>query len=312
MLREQAGPVHLAVLRYILAAVFLLGIYGCRRLYRRLGRQAQPPRAQLAAYRGEPVSSGIQPELATLTVPPVANAAIRRWILVSMVLGLTMFALPDLLLRCSAQHGAAPFVPLIYAALPLGLLLWSGELRAPAILGLGAMLVLLNGSLPLNAAKLGWALPIVCAVALQGWSLVYARRHLAAGSSLPGVIVQLLSAAWILQVSLRVWPEAQGVDALRQWPGESLAALCVLAGLATAMAYPLYYRLLARLEPGQLAISEWLQTLVAIAESAILMRQHPGWPMIGAACVLVVCAGLLLRPSSRTVAAPAHAWLSLQ
>jgi len=311
MLREQAGPVHLAVLRYILAAVFLLGIYGCRRLYRRLGRQAQPPRAQLAAYRGEPVSSGIQPELATLTVPPVANAASRRWILVSMVLGLTMFALPDLLLRCSAQHGAAPFVPLVYAALPLGLLLWSGELRAPAIVGLGAMLVLLNGSLPLNAAKLGWALPIVCAVALQGWSLVYARRHLAVAASLAGVIAQLLSAVLILEASLRFWPEAHGVDALKQWSGSSLANLCVLAGFATAMAYPLYYRLLAQLEPGQLATSEWLQTLVAVGESAILLRQSPGWPMIGSACVLVACAALLLRQNAHAHAEQASGRLSL-
>jgi len=307
MLREQAGPVHLAVLRYGLAAVSLATVCGCQRLYRRLKATRHP-----ADSPREPAPARSGPQCAALSALDVTDAASRLSIRISVALGVTMFALPDLLLRCSAQHGAAPFVPLIYAGLPLGLLVARGELQAPAILGLGAMLVLLNGSLPLAASKLAWALPIVCAVALQGWSLVYARRHLAAASSLPGVIVQLLSAAWILQVSLRVWPEAQGVEALRQWLGESLAALCLLAGLATAIAYPLYYRLLAHLEPGQLATSEWLQTLAAIAESAILLRQSPGWPMIGAASVLVVCAGLLLRPSSRVVAEPAHRWLSLQ
>jgi drug/metabolite transporter (DMT)-like permease len=135
---------------------------------------------------------------------------------------------------------------------------------------------------------------------------------MAAVSSLPGVIVQLLSAVSILEVSLRIWPETRGIEALKHWPGDSLAALCVLAGLATAVAYPLYYRLLAHLEPGQLATSEWLQTLVAIGESAILMRQYPGWPMIGAAGVLIICAGLLLRQSSRGAVEPANRWLSFE
>ncbi len=212
-----------------------------------------------------------------------------------MILGVTMFALPDLLLLWAAHHGAAPWTPLIYAGLPLGLLLAAGQLRPAAILGLGAMLVVLNGSLPLTVVKLGWALLIVAAVALQGWSLLYARRHLAAVSTVRSVTAQLAVAACLLELALKSGFEPAGHIPLRYWPASALGALGLLAILGTAVAYPLYYRLLAHFEPAQLATSAWLQTLAAVGESAALLRQRPGWPMLGAGCVLVACALILLH-----------------
>jgi drug/metabolite transporter (DMT)-like permease len=273
MLREQAGPMRLTMLRYLLGGVICAVASGARALVLRLRLRGQ----------GAGRASG---------------APATRWFAVSVVLGCTFFGVPDLLLVWAAQHGSAAWTPLVYAGLPLGLWLAAGELRVPAILGVGAMLVLLNGSLPVSAGRLGWVLPIVAAVALQGWSLVYARRHLAAAGSLRGVAVQLLVAAGMVRGALLLWPEAVRNEA---WPGSSLGALCLLAVLGTAVAYPLYYRLLSTLEPGQLATSEWLQTLVAIAESAVLVHQRPGWAMIGAAGALVGCAAVVLRGSRQEI-----------
>ena len=216
------------------------------------------------------------------------------WIGINALLGLTMFGIPDLLLVWASHHGAAAWTPLIYAGLPLGLVLAAGELRGAAVLGLGAMLVLLNGSFPLSTAKMLWALLIVAAVAMQGWSLIYASRRPAVTASVRGCMVQLMSALCLMEVALKLWPEAGAVP-LRDWPAASVAALCLLAALATAFAYPAYYRLLRTMEPAQLATSAWLQTMVAVGESALLLRQRPGWAMMAAAFVLVGCTLLLLR-----------------
>ncbi len=276
MLQEQAGPLRLAMLRYLLAALVCALAHGASLLALKL---------QLLGARPT-----IEASIPALDAPPT------HWFAVSLLLGCTFFGAPDLLLIWAAQHGSAGWTPLMYAGLPLGLLLADGELRVPAILGVGAMLALLNGSLPVSARMLPWALPIVAAVALQGWSLVYARRHLAVAGSLRGIAVQLIAAAVLVRAALLLWPEAAQNEG---WPVSSLGALCLLAVLGTSVAYPLYYRLLSSLEPAQLATSEWLQTLVAIAESAVLLHQRPGWPMLGAAGALAGCAIVMLRHAGK-------------
>lgn len=291
MLRDQCGPLQLAMLRYVLAAFFVASALCVQQIYHRLrrGGMTRPARNHSLADHKSP------PQLAGQLSGGAAGAPDHGWIVVSVLLGCTMFVLPDLLLIWSGGHGAAAWTPMIYAGLPLVLLLTAGELRMPAVLGVGAMLILLNGSLPLTASKLLWVLPIAVAVLLQGWSLVYAQRHCAAASSLRGVIVQMVTAALLLWASVRVSHEVPGAQSPLCWPVSSRAALCLLAGLATAIAYPLYYQLLEKLEPAQLVVSEWLQTLVAISESAALLHHRPGWPMVGASAVLIGCAVLLLQ-----------------
>ena len=278
MLAQPESPLHIVMLRYLVALLLIALAYGGQRLFGRLGSHAAGPRSQ--------------------GLSRLPNQTRGNVMLTGMTLGCTMFALPDLLLVWAARHGAGPWTPLIYAGLPLGLMLSSGKLRTAAILAPGAMLVLLNGSLPLTPQKIAWAAPIAAAVALQGWSLLYARDHLAEVSSLRGMLWQLLVAVVLLRTALWLWPEPGGHLSLRFWQAGSVFALFLLGLLATALAYPLYYRLLARYEPAQLAATAWLQTLVAVGESALLLHQRPGWPMIGAACALVACSVSLLGTES--------------
>jgi drug/metabolite transporter (DMT)-like permease len=302
MLPEPAAPRRATMVRYLLAWLLLAAAECSRVLWRRI---ASPPGQSLSQPATAEASgpATVRPLPAHTNAPHFAIPGALdlpandkwRWIGVSMLLGATMFAAPELLSITADGRGVAAWTPLIYAGLPLGLLLAAGELRIPAILGLGAMLVLLNGSLPLIPGRLAWVLLIVGAMALQGWSLIYARRHLAVASSLRGVMVQIMTAFWLLNLSEQLWPEPAADLPPSRWPASSLEAMAALALLATSIAYPLYYRLLARFEPAQLAVSAWLQTLVAVGESAILLRQRPGWPMIGAAVILIGCATLLLR-----------------
>ncbi len=291
MLVDAGAPLHISVLRYLLAclsiALFLIG--------RRLVARGQPP------TRPGPASCHAHASAAPETVPRIDPSFARAadppqaWYRIGILLGLSMFAVPGLLLVWADAHGAAAWTPMLYAGLPLGLLLARGQVRSAAILGLGGMLLLLDGSLPVSSGKLLWALPVAAAVALQGWSLLYVRRSPAPASSLACMLVQMLTAVSATELVLRFWPEQAQGSPLQSWPASSLGALCFLAGPATAAAYPLYYRLLERLEPAQLAASAWAQTLIAVAESALLLRQPPGLPRIAAACLLVVCLASMLR-----------------
>jgi drug/metabolite transporter (DMT)-like permease len=293
MLRNQCGPLRLAMLRYLLAAFFVACVLCVQQIYRRLRQGGQTSLSHDAFSDGS-----IQSRFTGPAEPDTHRTKDHGWIAVSALLGCTMFVVPGLLLVWSAGRVAGGWIPMIYAGLPLFLMLVAGELRTPAILGVGAMLILLNGSLPLTVGRLLWVLPIVGGVISQGWSLVYAQRHCAVASSLRGAMVQFMTAALLLWTATKLWPEAPGAESLLRWQASSLGVLSLIAGLATAVAYPLYYRLLQSLEPAQLAISEWLQTLVAISESAILLHVRPGWPMLGAAAVLVGCAVALLRGDS--------------
>ena len=297
LVRSQATPLALAALRYTLAAVCLAAAY----LGQLLMRRVRGPRANLIMERTSQ-SASISEHLPepkkqlgsalSLSLPEAEGIG---WIGISLLLGCTMFALPDLALVWAAEHGAASFTPLLYAALPLGLLLGSGALRLPAILAVGATLVLLDGSIASTAANLPWVLPIAVAVALQGASLVFARQNVAGAASLRGCMVQCATAACLLWLRVQLWPRSTEVLPLHRWPVSSLAALCILAGLATATVYPIYYALLRYLTSAQLATSQWMQTLVAIVESALILRLRPAWTMLAAACLLILCTVLLLR-----------------
>ncbi|HEY0785594.1 MAG TPA: EamA family transporter, partial [Acidobacteriaceae bacterium] len=186
------------------------------------------------------------------------------------------------------------WTPLVYAGLPLALSIAAGKLRMVAVVGVGAMLVLLNGSLPLGPERLLWTLPVVAAVGLQGWSLGYARRQGRAASSLGSVMLQCLTAGAGLLVAAALAREA-ALPGVRSWTPVQLVAAAGIVVLATAAAYPLYYRMLAVLEPAQAAGSQWLQTVVAVAEAAWLLGQRPRAAMAGAALMLVGCTVLLVR-----------------
>jgi drug/metabolite transporter (DMT)-like permease len=224
---------------------------------------------------------------------PALSDAGGRWFWTGIILGLTMFAAPNLLLSLTARHGAGAWTPLLYAGLPLGLSMVAGELQVAAIVGVGAMFALLNGSLPLTAGKLFWALPTLGAVGLQGWSLLYVRRHLRVAVAPAGVAVQFAVAAVVLGLCSLCMEPAPRIAAT--WNGATLIAFLALGVLATAAAYPFYYRLLGSFSPEQVSISQWLQTLVGVAEGAWILRQRPGWTMLTAAVALVSCAWLLLR-----------------
>ena len=214
----------------------------------------------------------------------------------NLVLSSTLFTLPTALLLLAGQHGVGGWTPLLYSFMPL-LLAFAGEGWTPAMIAApGAVLVLLNGTVPFTTEKLLWAVPVLAAVGLQAWSLRYAAAHLpgrAVGRSLAAQLA--VAAALLACMSLLLDPRPL-VGGLAS---SVSAALVGLALLGTAVPYAGLFFLLqqGRLRPEQIAVAQWLQTLFAVGESAFFVRAHPSTAVYAAAGALLVCTYAVLRRS---------------
>lgn len=217
---------------------------------------------------------------------------------IHFTLGLALFAGPTALLVVAGQHGIGGWIPLLYALLPL---LAAGERWSPAMaIAPGAVLLLLNGTVPFAPGKLVWALPALVAVGLQAWALRYAARHLAGCSVARNLAPPCALAAALLVIGSLVLDPSPRIAPAAQWTSGSVGSLVLLSILGTALPYAGLYALLAgeAYRPEQAAVAEWLQTLVMVGESAVLARAHPSWALAGAAVLLLGCCRAVLQPQS--------------
>ena len=296
VIAEELDALRAEALGLAIACLFL-GILGLLQHWRRLHAMRPLSGARRALRRSITLHTRYQKSAPAHPSPvealPPSGLQRKLQARICATLGCTMLGLPSLLLFWASQHGSGAWAPLIYAALPLGLGVASGKLQAAAVVAVGAMLTLLNGSFPISGDKLLWVLPIAAAVALQGWSLGYAGENREAAGSIFGLFLQLLTATGMLLIAAFLFA-SHGSNHLRQRQ-TMLAAVCIGA-LVYAAGYAMYYRLLQVYQPAQLATSQWLQTLVAVAESAWLLRRMPGPMMLASATLLLFCAWLILQP----------------
>ncbi len=203
------------------------------------------------------------------------------------LLGFALLAGPQALLILAGKHGVSGWTPLLYSLLPLVLGLFSSAWMPAMAAAPACVLVLLNGSVPFTAAKLGWAACAFTAVLLQAWALnwIYGRCRgcaatplLAAGCAYAAVGLGL--ASLVADKAPRLTFSGQG------WAAAVLAGVC-----GTALPYAGLLVLLFRglLTPAQAGAGQWLQTLFAVGESAVLARAHVPGTMLLAAAALLAC-----------------------
>ena len=213
----------------------------------------------------------------------------------NLLLSLTLFALPQGLLVLAGQHGAGGWTPLLYSLMPLMLAFTEAGWTPAMAVAPGAVLVLLNGTVPFVAAKLVWALPVLAAVGLQAYALRLLRRVYGSRALTRSLGFQLLLAAVVLAAASLAFdpPPRAGVTA------SSASILLLHALLAVALPYSGLVFLLTRgtFTPAQVAATQWIQTLAAAGTSLVLTRAHPPVAALLAAGVLLVCLLSTLRPA---------------
>ncbi len=211
-----------------------------------------------------------------------------------LMLSATMIVVPLLLLLWAKEHVSSATVTVLFAAMPLLVVLMTPvavPLRAlqATIVAVGAMAFLVSASPSL--AQLGGAAVALIAVTFIGASSLMARREL--GSVHPLMVVALLagSAAALLFLASLVLERGQPA----QWNQSALGALIFLSAVAGAPAYAAYFWLLQQREAYQVATLEWMEPMVAIVESALFLRLSLSFSMIAGSLVTLVCLLLVMQ-----------------
>ena len=214
----------------------------------------------------------------------------------SATLALLLLGAPTVLLLWAGRHGIGAAEPLLYALLPLMFAMATDSWPVLYLLPVWALLTLLRPALFFTAHLALWSLPVLLAVVLQVFALRYAARCLRAAPMrqlLLSLGLQCGLAALLLGV---LSPLLDPPHDHNVWSLPAAAALLVLGTLGTALPYALLFGLLAdgRLSLPQIAVTQWLQTLMAITEGAVLGHVRPTWSSMVAMLTVALCSALVL------------------
>ena len=256
-------------------------------------------------------------------VPPLRGAAVRfllaallwlpvilwkrlKWprgraLGIVLLLSFTLIALPSVVLLWAQSRVSSATVAVSFCAMPLLVIFLTPALAGrevprlamqASIVGLGAMALALGATF--SVAQAGGAALVLLAVASIGASAIITRREL--GSVHPLVVTALLLgvAGLLLFLASLALEYGQPVE----WNRSAVGAVLFLAGVAGAPAYATYFWLLQRLEAYQVGTVQWIEPLVAILESALILRLGLTFNMIAGSLVALLCLFLVMRARS--------------
>lgn len=212
------------------------------------------------------------------------------------VVGLTNSAIPFCLLAYATLSVTAGYASILNATVPLWTaliaFLWLGErLSWPRILGLvvgfAGVGVLVAGRSGFQDGGAGAAfVAALGATFCYGLAANYTRRHL---TGVPPLAVaggsQVTAALALAPLAVWLWPE--GVISGRAW-----GALVIMALASTALAYVLYFRLLARVGPTRAVAVTYLIPLFGVIWGALLLDEMVTLPMVAGGAVILLGTGL--------------------
>jgi drug/metabolite transporter (DMT)-like permease len=253
-------------------------------------------------------------------VPPLRGAAVRfllaallwlpvilwkrlkrprgRALGIVLLLSVTLIALPSVLLLWAQSRVSSATVQVSFSAMPLLVIFLTPALAGrgvprmamqASIVGLGAMALALGATF--SVAQAAGAALVLLAVVSIGASAIMARREL--GSVHPIVVTALLLGVAGLLLFLASLALEYGQPV--QWNRSAVGAVLFLAGVAGAPAYATYFWLLQRLEAYQVGTVQWIEPLVAILESALILRLGLSFNMIAGSVVALLCLSLVMR-----------------
>ena len=213
-----------------------------------------------------------------------------------LLLSVTMIVLPFVLLLWAQRFIPSATVVVLFAAMPLLLALSTPGVPSRAlqatIVAMGAIALAVGASF--SAAQAGGAAVALLAVASTAASLLIARRELMSTNPIGVTFLLLGTAAALLFLASLVLERGQSP----QWNRNAIGSVVFLAVVASAPAYACYFWLLQQQEAYQVATVQWIEPLVAIVESALLLRSALSFSMIAGS--VVTLASLLLVVRART------------
>jgi drug/metabolite transporter (DMT)-like permease len=261
ILVRDAPPLEAAAIRFLIAGVLLLGLAAMQK--------RKFPRSQ------------------------------RAWNGI-LVLSITIMAIPYALLFWAEQYVTSSMAAVLFSATPLMVALLTPVMmgrKVPRsavfalVVAFAGLLVLFYTGLSASRMALWGGAGMLAAMMLSAWSVVYAKDRLqevdsviATGSQLLLASVALLWGTWALEARRHA-----------HWTPASLTALAFLTLFGSCIAFVIYYWLLKRMQPYQLATTSLVVPLIAVLEGAWFAREPVPLMMIVAMAVVLISVGSVLR-----------------
>ena len=263
---QEVPPLKAAALRFLIAAVLLLGSL--------LFRKARWPQGQ------------------------------RQWNAV-MLLSVTVMAVPYGLLFWAEQYVSSSMTALLFSAMPMLVALMTPLMlhrKVPRnavfamLLAFGGLAIIFYSGLTTSPRALWGGLAVLAAVVLSAWSVVYAKTRLQDVDAVVSTGLQSLFGCVVL-----FW----GTWALEshrttRWSRTSVIALLFLAIFGSAAAFAIYYWLLKHMQPYQLSTLSLVVPIIAVAEGSLLGHEVVPSLMIVAMVVVLVSVGAVLRAEAES------------
>jgi drug/metabolite transporter (DMT)-like permease len=229
-------------------------------------------------------------------------------------IGVMNSALPFMLLTYATLYVTGGFAAILNATTPMWAALvgwvWLRDRIRPLQwvgLGIGAIGVaaLLWGQLDFRAGSTQWQITLAIGAALlgslaYGTSATFAKRRL---GGVPPLVVatgsQIVAAMVMLPLAIIAWPE--------QTPGGSAwASAIALAAGCTALAYLLYFRLIARVGAVRAAAVTFLVPVFATVWGSVFLAEELTLQMLVGGCVILAGTALALGFPKQRPARPAQ------
>lgn len=286
------------------------------------------PRAQIAGYVSLCLiwgSTWLTIRMLVRNVPPLEGAALRFGVAAALllglaaaqkrhwpkdkqqwkallVLGLTMMAVPYALIFWAEQSITSSMTAVLYGSSPLVVALLTPLMMQRSVprravfalvVGFGGILVLFYRALE-NAREVEAGAAVLGAVLLSSWSSVYAKPRLRDIDAVVSTALQLLfGSVFLLWGTWALEPHQSA-----SWSPPALFALAFMTLFGSCFAFVIYYWLLKKMQPYQLATVNLVVPIVAVIEGALLYQERIPFVMVIAMVLVLGSVGAVLRAES--------------
>jgi drug/metabolite transporter (DMT)-like permease len=217
-----------------------------------------------------------------------------------IVLGFTMMGLPYGLLFWAEYRISSSMTAVLFSTCPLFVALFTPlltQVRVPRravfamVIALGGISVLFYTGLSASVYLLLGGGAVMLAVVISSWSAVFAKREMSDVNPLIGTAVQFCVSAAVLFAGSLIFERDRPSD----WNQTSILALVFLTVFGSVIAFSLYYWLLRSMQAYQLSTMTLIVPVIAMLESALLLHEPVPLLMVGAAVLVLVAVGAVLK-----------------
>ena len=218
----------------------------------------------------------------------------------TLVLSLTMMAIPFGLVFWAEQYVTSSMTAILYSASPLTISLFTPifmRRKVPRravlamVIAFGGILILLYSGLSASGRSLLGGAAVLTAMTVSAWSTVYAKQRLHNLDTTVSTGLQLFFASIALGWSS--WALESRLHAT--WTRPAIVALAFLTLVGSCVPFVVYYWLLKRMQPYQLATTSLVVPVIAVLEGSLIAREPVPWMMVVVILIVLVAVGSVLR-----------------